>query len=96
MLFQPESVEVPKDQNTDAIIKENDFYLATLVVAGAAIVLTWGICRITKKYPGAVQAALTEPGKGETDYGIYTHQSGTDPYAGRKNLRRKMGVRFPS
>ncbi len=27
---------------------DHDFYLATLVVAGAAIVLTWGIYRITK------------------------------------------------
>lgn len=34
MLFQPESVEVPADQNTDDYIKDNDFYLATPVMKG--------------------------------------------------------------
>ena len=34
MLFQPESVEVPADQNTDDHIKDNDFYLATPVMKG--------------------------------------------------------------
>ena len=34
MLFQPESVEVPEEQNTDDLIKDNDFYLATPVMKG--------------------------------------------------------------
>lgn len=27
---------------------DHDFYLATLVIAGAAIALSWGVCRIVK------------------------------------------------
>ncbi len=37
MLFQPESVEVPADQNSDDLIKDNDFYLATPVMKGGGM-----------------------------------------------------------
>lgn len=36
MLFQPGSVSVPEDQSADEVVKQNDFYLATPVVKGAA------------------------------------------------------------
>lgn len=36
MLFQPGSVSVPENQSEDEVVKQNDFYLATPVVKGAA------------------------------------------------------------
>ena len=50
MLFQPESVEVPKDQNTDALIKDNDFYLATPVIEGTGNPVNWYHKSITLEF----------------------------------------------
>lgn len=36
MLFQPGSVSVPENQSEDEVVKQNDFYLATPVMKGAA------------------------------------------------------------
>lgn len=41
MLFQPESVTVPADQNTDDLIKDNDFYLATPAMNGTGNPVNW-------------------------------------------------------
>ena len=50
MLFQPESVTVPADQNTDDLIKDNDFYLATPVIEGTGNPVNWYHKSITLEF----------------------------------------------
>ena len=50
MLFQPESVEVPADQNTDDLIKDNDFYLATPAMNGTGNPVNWYHKSITLEF----------------------------------------------
>ena len=50
MLFQPESVEVPADQNTNDHIKDNDFYLATPAMNGTGNPVNWYHKSITLEF----------------------------------------------
>lgn len=50
MLFQPESVTVPADQNTDDLIKDNDFYLATPAMNGTGNPVNWYHKSITLEF----------------------------------------------